>query len=73
MARRSDPERIFRARREAVRFALMDTGVDEATAGRWCDAWESEAASRQVPRDADYWIRGETWIAAQRAARRPAW
>ena len=50
----------------------MDTGLDEATAGRWCDAWEREAGSRQMSRDADYWIAGETWIAAQRAARRPA-
>ena len=72
MARRSDPERIFHARRAAVRFSLMDTGLDESMAGRWCDAWEREAADRQMPRDADYWIAGETWIAAQRAARRPA-
>jgi hypothetical protein len=73
MARRSDPERIFQARRAAVRYTLMDTGMDEATANRWCDAWELEAAGRKLPRDVAYWQTGEEWIAAERAARRPGW
>lgn len=60
MARRADPERIFQARRDAVRYTLMDTGMDEATADRSCDAWEIEAACRQLPRDSAYWRRAPT-------------
>jgi len=73
MARRSDPERIFQARRAAVRYSLMDYGMDQATAGRWCDARELEATGRDLPRDASYWQIGADWIAAERAARRPGW
>lgn len=73
MARRSDPERIFEARRAAVRYGLMDTGMDDATADRWCDAWEIEAAGLGLPRDAAYWQAGKAWIAEERAARRPGW
>ena len=35
VTRRANPERIFQTRRAAVRYSLMDTGVDEATANRW--------------------------------------
>ena len=73
MARRSDPERIFQAWRAAVRSGLMDTGMDEATANRWCDAWELEVAGRQLAKNGDYWTAGEAWIAEERAARRPGW
>jgi hypothetical protein len=73
MSRRADPQRIFQARRAAVRYGLMDTGMDEATANRWCDAWEIEAAGRDLARDAAYWRVGEDWIAAERAALRPGW
>jgi hypothetical protein len=38
MTRRADPERIFQARRAAVRYALMDTGMSLETANRCCDA-----------------------------------
>ena len=72
-SRRADPQRIFQARRAAVRYGLMDTGMDEETANGWCDAWELEAAGLGLPRDATYWRTGEEWIAAERAARRPAW
>ncbi len=73
MSPRADPERIFAARRAAVRYGLMDTGMDEATANRWCDAWELEAAGRQRARDNEYWRAGQEWIAAERDARRPGW
>ena len=73
MARRSDPERIMQAWRAAVRYSLMDTGMDEATANRWCDAWDLEATGRGLPRDREYWEIGEAWIASERAARRPGW
>jgi hypothetical protein len=54
LTRRADPERIFRARRAAVRPTLMDTGIDEATADLWCDAWEIEAAGHGLARDSAY-------------------
>ncbi len=70
MSRRADPERIFKAGRIAIRNSLTGSGMDEATAERWCNAWEIEAASRQLPRSGDYWTVGKEWIAAERAARR---
>jgi len=42
MARRSDPQRIFTARRMAVRNVLASDGTPEATAEAWCDAWQDE-------------------------------
>lgn len=73
MTRRADPERIFQARRAAVRNTLTGRGMEPEKAERWCDAWELEAAGRGVPRDRDYWTLGTAWIAAERAARRPGW
>jgi hypothetical protein len=70
MARRADPQRIFEARRSAVLYSLMDTGMDEATADRCCSAWIIEATRRRLPRDAEYWRRGAEWIAAERPSRR---
>lgn len=71
MARRADPERIFQARRAAVRNGLTDYGMSVEDEERWCDAWEIESASRQLPRgDRDYWQVGSAWIAEERAARR---
>jgi hypothetical protein len=73
MSRRADPERIFEAWRIAIRNRLTGSGMDEATADRWCDGWESEASGRGLPRDGDYWQIGAEWIAEERAARRPGW
>jgi hypothetical protein len=73
MARRADPERIHQARRAATRNGLTDYGMSVEDAERWCDAWEIEAASRGLPRNADYWTLGEAWIAEERRARRPGW
>ena len=73
MSRRSDAERIFQARRDAIRNTLTGSGVPLETAERWCDAWELEAAGRGLPCDVAYWRDGATWIAAERAARWPGW
>ena len=70
VGRRADPERIFQARRAAVRYSLMDYGMDEPTANRWCDAWELKASGRGYSKDATYWQAGHEWFAAERAARR---
>ena len=69
VTRRSDPERIFQARREGVRQRLMGLGMTPETADRWLDAWVLEAAGRGLPRDGRYWGAGWDWIVAERAAR----
>lgn len=71
MSRRVDPERIFAARRAAVRARLTGTGMTPETADRWLDAWVLEASTRDLPRDGAYWNAGYDWIGAERAARRP--
>ena len=68
--RRSTPERIFQARRDAIRNILTGSGMPLEAAERWCDAWELEAAGRGLPRNSGYWIVGAEWIVAERAARR---
>ena len=73
MARRADPERIYQARRAAVRNGLTDYGMSLEDAERWCDAWELEAAGRRLAKDGAYWTAGAEWIATERAARRPGW
>jgi len=45
MTRHADPERIHQARRAATRNGLTDHGMSLEDAERWCDAWETEAAS----------------------------
>jgi hypothetical protein len=69
MARRADPERIFQARRDAIRNTLTDYGMSLEDAERWCDAWAAEAERLDLPKDANYWTVGDVWIAEQRAAR----
>jgi hypothetical protein len=44
--------------------------MDPDVANRWCDAWEAEAALRDLTRDSDYWEAGKLWIDAQCAARK---
>ena len=63
-------DRINRARRAAIRNRLISSGKDPAVAERWCDAWEAEAALRDLKRDGDYWEAGRVWIDAQCAARK---
>jgi hypothetical protein len=71
MGRRSNPEGIDHARREAIRNAIMRSrGLDADVAERWCDAWEAEAALQGVERDRDFWQTGKVWIDAQCAARK---
>lgn len=63
-------QRIDQARRIAIRNTLISAGKDPDIAERWCDAWEAEAALRELKRDADYWEAGRLWIDAQCAARK---
>ena len=73
MARRADRERIFRARRAAIRNGLTDYGMSLEDAERWCYAGEIEATGRRLPKDGDYWPLGAEWTSAERMARRPGW
>ena len=71
MSRRSTPERIFAARRAAVRNGQTDRGMPLETAEAWCDAWEDEASRQGRDRHAAaFWDGAEVWIAEQRKARR---
>jgi hypothetical protein len=70
MARRADPERIYAARRAAIRNTLTATGMPLPDAEAWLRAWELESARRGVPTTGDYWTVGSAWIAEQRAQRR---
>lgn len=74
MARRADPDRIFIARRAAVRNGLTGEGVSLEQAEAWCDAWQVEAEVRGIDRRSlDYWGAGIGWIEKQRKARRSGW
>lgn len=57
-------------RRAAIRDKLTAGGMDQSVANRWCDAWEAEAALRDIGRGEDYWDAGKLWIDAQCAARK---
>lgn len=70
MSRHADPERLHLARRAAIRNQLISGGNEPDVAERWCDAWEAEAAMRNLKRDGDYWDVGKVWIDAQCAARK---
>jgi hypothetical protein len=71
MPHRADPQRLHQARRVAIRNAIMQSrSLDLEVAERWCDAWEAEAALRDLKRDGDYWDAGKRWIDAQCAARK---
>ena len=65
MARHADPECIHQARRAAVRNGLTDFGMPLEEAERWCDAWELEAATREIPTTGDFWTVGDAWIAEE--------
>jgi hypothetical protein len=73
MSRRADPERIFQARRDAIRNTLTVSGMPLEAAEQWCDAWQIEAARRGLPRGGSYWQLGSERKAAERAAMRPGW
>lgn len=73
MSRRADPERIFIARRTAIRNALASEGMPEELVETWCHSWEIHAAE-ELGLDrlvSDYWTLGPAWIHEQRARRKP--
>jgi hypothetical protein len=71
-ARRARPDRLFVARRYAVRNTLTDQWhFSLQTAEAWCDAWEREADAQGIDRqDPDYWKPAAGWVLEQRKTRR---
>jgi hypothetical protein len=71
MARRADPERIFTARRMAVRNTLASEAMPTETADAWCDAWQDEAERLGLERmSTEYWTLGLAWVHEQRMRRK---
>jgi hypothetical protein len=71
MARRADPERIFTARRMAVRNTLASEGMAVETADAWCDAWQDEGERLDLDRtSSEYWTLGLAGIHEQRQRRK---
>jgi hypothetical protein len=63
MSRRSTPERLDAARREATLRRLIGEGELPDRAEAWIGEWEVEAARRGRERDGAYWEAGWAWIA----------
>jgi hypothetical protein len=72
LTRRADPERIYQARRDAVRNRLTDEHrMPPELADQWLRAWEVEAADRGLERlRAEYWDGASEWVVEQRSARK---
>ena len=71
MARRADPERIFTARRTAVRNTLASEAMSVESAEPWCDAWQDEGERLGLDRMwSEYWTIGSAWVHEQRKTRR---
>ena len=71
MARKSDPARIYQARRAAIESNLTGSGMPQDDAERWLAAWEGRAAlSGLDDADREFWQAGADWICAERRARR---
>ena len=66
MSRRSTPERLHAARREATRQRLIGEGELPEQAERLVAQWELRAAQDGLERDGRYWDAGWAWMLAQR-------
>jgi hypothetical protein len=63
-----DRGRLATALRMLTKARLMSMRVPGFAVGRWCDAWEAEAARRGLEPSADTWEDGIRWIVAKVAA-----
>ena len=68
MGRRSTPERIYQARRQATLNRLIqERRIPGQRAETLVAGWEAEAERRRLGRDApDFWSEAQPWIAGQR-------
>jgi hypothetical protein len=60
--------RLETALRMLTKARLLSMQVPNYALGRWCDAWEAEAARRGLEPSADSWEDGIRWIVAKVAA-----
>jgi hypothetical protein len=67
-ARLDFEDRMHRVRRTGtLRRLELKEGISEAEGNRLLDAWEAEATSRRIPREAsEYWRQADEWMARQR-------
>ena len=63
--------RVETALRLLTRARLLSMQVPGYAVGRWCDAWEAEAARRGLEPSAESWEDGIRWIVAKVAAGEP--
>jgi hypothetical protein len=63
-----DPDRLETALRMLTKARLVAMHVPAFAVGRWCDAWEAEAARRGLTLDAESWEDGIRWIVGRVAA-----
>ena len=61
-------ERLETALRILTKARLLSMQVPAYAVGRWCDAWEAEAARRGLTPSADSWEDGIRWIVERVAA-----
>jgi hypothetical protein len=73
MSRRSTPERIDDARREATRNRLIGTGMTPETADAWIAAWATRATADGIAPGSAYWDAAWEWIDAERQRRVRPW
>jgi hypothetical protein len=71
VVRRADPERLYEARRAAIRNSLTDEHrMPPDLAEQWIRAWEVEATDRGIERfTAAFWEGALEWIGERRASR----
>jgi hypothetical protein len=60
--------RVETALRILTKARLLSMRVPAYAVGRWCDAWEAEAARRGLEPSADSWEDGIRWIVEKVAA-----
>jgi hypothetical protein len=63
-----DDDRLERALRTLTAARLVGLGIPAVMVGRWCDAWEAEAARRGLEVSAASWEDGIRWILGRVAA-----
>src|SRR5688572_25482780 len=61
MSRRSTPERIDTARRQATLARLVSAGELPEKAEAWVTLWEAQAASDGTQRGGAFWDAGWAW------------
>jgi hypothetical protein len=56
---------LGRSLRAVAAARLLAVGIPAFEIGRWCDAWEAEAARRDLEMGQPYWEDGIRWILAE--------